>query len=141
MSLSSAYYWAAVTALAALIAAATIVVKRDRVELPGFRVAWATYIVGWVALGAITASPLFFGSLNVMPDGWPPVWTGVPLALTVGILAAIVGGHLIAWLVGIRGFLVHPRRIAEAWRRDRPPSTKVGESRRLGDATGRLRRR
>jgi hypothetical protein len=88
MSLTSPYYWLAVAALAVLVAAAWRVVGQDRVELRVYRAALAFYLLVWLAIGTVTASPLFFGSLNVIPDGWPPLWAGLPLAIVVGVLAA-----------------------------------------------------
>src|SRR3954471_4091241 len=125
MSLTSLYYWLAVVALAVLVAAAWRVVGQDRVELRVYRAALAFYLLVWVAVGTITASPLFFGSLNVMPDGWPPLWAGLPLTIVVGALVVFIAGHLIASLFGIRSLLLHPRHLREAWSSGRHPASKL----------------
>jgi hypothetical protein len=124
MSLTSPYYWLAVVALAVLVAAAWRVVGQDRVELRVYRAALAFYLLVWLAIGTVTASPLFFGSLNVMPDGWPPLWAGLPLAIVVGVLVVVIAGHLIAWLFGIRSLLLHPRHLREAWSSGRHPACR-----------------
>jgi hypothetical protein len=124
MSLTSLYYWLAVVALAVLVAAAWRVVGQDRVELRVYRAALAFYLLVWVAIGTVTASPLFFGSLNVMPDGWPPLWAGLPLAIVVGVVVVLIAGHLIAWLFGIRSLLLHPHHLREAWSSGRHPASK-----------------
>jgi hypothetical protein len=124
MSLTSPYYWLVIVALAVLVAAAFRVVGQDRVELRVYRAALAFYLLAWVAVGTIT-TPLFFGSLNVMPDGWPPLWAGLPLAVVVGVLAVFIAGHLIAWLFGTRSLLLHPRHLREAWSSGRHPASKL----------------
>jgi hypothetical protein len=121
MSIASPYYWLGVAALAAVLAVAITAVGNERSDLRVYRVALAFYVAAWVAAGTVTAAPLFFGSLNVMPH-WPPLWTGLPVGLTVGVLAVLVGGYLVAWLVGARRALLHPRRLWTARRsRPRPP--------------------
>jgi hypothetical protein len=124
MSLTSLYYWLAVVALAVLVAAAFNVVGQDRVERRVYRAALGFYLLAWLAFGTITASPLFFGSLNVMPNGWPPLWAGLPLAIVVGVVVVFIAGHLIAWLFGIRSLLLHPRHLREAWSSGRHPASK-----------------
>jgi hypothetical protein len=121
MSIASPYYWLAVLVLASLVGAATRVVTQDRLELRIYRAALAVYVLFWIAIGAATAAPLFW-YVNLGPNGWPPLWAGLPLALVVGTLAILVGGHLIALLFGIRSLLLHPRHLRQTWRSGRHPA-------------------
>jgi hypothetical protein len=124
VSIASPYYWLGVAALVGIVAAATRIVADDRFDLPFYRVAVVVYVLPWIALGSVFAAPLYWWSFYSSPH-WPPLWTGLPLALLLGVMVVLVGGHLIALLAGARRVLLHPQRLWTVWRNKPPPPTQA----------------
>jgi hypothetical protein len=115
VGLTSLYYWLTLALLVAIESWAIKVVSHDEEANRLYPLAFALCVLPWLALATIMAGPLFYGSLNADPR-WPPLWSGLPAALDLGVVVVLVGPYLVAGLFGARHDVLHPVRLWRKWK-------------------------
>jgi hypothetical protein len=135
LNFGSPSYWVIVGAASVMVAGLVVFVGSDREELPGYRAAVVLYIIGWGAVGSLSALWLLYG-IKVGPLN-EPLGAALPAAVSVAIAASFLGGHLIlalaALTIGLTAVprvIVHPHALwTKLTRRERTPALTDAELR------------